>query len=203
MPPVPFLKLRTLNFLSFESRASNPAPFLCFAAFIAVQVAVLLAVLRFLFRETWNLHVASGFGAIVITCLVCNLAFCFGEYLFHRYLLHMETVRFLRTLCTSHLTHHKLTFIRFHDADQKVDSSYSIADTEHDDQSTFPSWALLIFFAFFTPFFAPMAFSFPHLPILISGYVSIAIAHFLYETHPRRESQMQHQRRRLLRHSTC
>ena len=38
------------------------------------------------------------------------------------------------------------------------------------------------FFAFFTPFFAPMAFSFPRIPILIGGYLAIAIAHFLYET---------------------
>jgi len=176
------LKLRTLNFLSYESRTSNPAAFLFFAVFIALQLAVLLACVRYFFRSTWDLHLSSGFGAIVVTCLVCNLVFCFGEYLFHRYILHIETVRFLRTLCSSHLTHHKLTFIRFNDADKRVRSSYSIGDAEQDDQSTFPPWALLIFFAFFTPFFAPMAFSFPRLPILIGGYAAIAMAHFLYET---------------------
>ena len=42
-----------------------------------------------------------------------------------------------------------------------------------------PPWP---FFAFFTPFFAPMAFSFPGVPILIGGYAAIAVAHFLYET---------------------
>ena len=41
--------------------------------------------------------------------------------------------------------------------------------------------ALLPFFAFFTPFFAPMAFSFPSFPILIGGYAAIAVAHVLYE----------------------
>jgi hemolysin III len=176
------MKIRTLNFLSYESRTSNPAAFLFFAAFIALQLALLLACIRYFFRSTWDLHLSSGFGAIVATCLVCNLVFCFGEYLFHRYLLHIETVRFLRTLCTSHLTHHKLTFIGFDDEEKRVRSAYSIGDVEHDDQSTFPPWALLPFFAFFTPFFAPMAFSFPHLPILISGYIAIAVAHFLYET---------------------
>ena len=52
-------------------------------------------------------------AAIVLTGLACSVLLCFGEYFFHRYILHIETVRFLRSLCTSHLTHHKLTFITF------------------------------------------------------------------------------------------
>ena len=61
------------------------------------------------------------------TCLACSLALCFGEYFFHRYILHLETVRFLRGLCTSHLTHHKLTSIRF-DQTGRVNSAYAITD---------------------------------------------------------------------------
>ena len=76
----------------------------------------------------------------------------------------------------------QLTSIRFDDAAGTVLSAYPIDDVAHDDQSTFPPWALVPFFAFFTPFFAPLAFSFPTLPILIGGYTAIAIAHFLYET---------------------
>ena len=72
---------------------------------------MLLASVRYLFRSTWDQHIASGPWAILLTCVVCNLLLCFGEYFFHRYLLHVETVRFLRTLCASHLTHHKLTSI--------------------------------------------------------------------------------------------
>ena len=117
----------------------------------------------------------------MLTCLVCNVVLCFGEYFFHRYLLHLETVRFLRQLCRSHRAHHKLTSIQFDDAHHTVRSTYPIDDVARDDQSTFPPWALIPFFAFFTPFFAPMAFSFPRLPILIGGYAAIAIAHFLYE----------------------
>ncbi|MGC4083880.1 MAG: hypothetical protein QM736_17655 [Vicinamibacterales bacterium] len=123
----------------------------------------------------------AGAGALVVTFLTCSVVLCFGEYLFHRYLLHLETVRFLRSLCTSHLTHHKLTSIRF-DSDGTVTSAYPITDAAHDDQATFPPWALIPFFAFFTPFFASMAFSFPDVPILIGGYGAIAAAHFLYET---------------------
>jgi len=172
----------TLNFLSHESRTANPAAPLFFAAFVAAQLAAVLAFIRCCFRPTWDQHISSGAGAIVFTCLACNVVLCFGEYFFHRYILHIETVRFLRALCRSHLIHHKLTFIRFDDGNKRVRSAYPISAAEQDDQSTFPPWALAPFFAFFTPFCAPMAFSFPRVPILISGYTSIAVAHFLYET---------------------
>jgi hemolysin III len=170
-----------LNFLSYENRAGNPAAPLLFAGFIGLQLALLYAFIRYFFRETWNAHLESGAGAIVLTCLICNVALCFGEYFFHRYVLHLETVRFLRALCRSHRAHHKLTSIQFDDARQTVRSTYPIDEVARDDQATFPPWALVPFFAFFTPFFAPMAFSFPWLPILIGGYAAIAIAHFLYE----------------------
>jgi hypothetical protein len=178
----PRSNFRSLNFLSFENRRATRAAPLLFALFIALQLATLFAGVRSAFRSTWDQHVAAGPLAIVVTCLVCNLVLCFGEYFFHRYILHIETVRFLRSLCRSHLTHHKLTFIRFDERSGRVRSAYPITDEAHDDQSTFPAWALVPFFAFFTPFFAPMAFSFPHVPILIGGYAAIAIAHFLYET---------------------
>jgi hypothetical protein len=152
-----------------------------FGVFVALQLGLLLAFIRACFRATWDQQVAAGPGALATTVIVCNLALCFGEYFFHRYILHIETVRFLRSLCRSHLTHHKLTFIGFDDRSATVRSAYAITDAAHDDQSTFPPWALIPFFAFFTPFFAPMAFSFPRLPILIGGYTAIAIAHFLYE----------------------
>ena len=176
------MRLSTLNFLSFEIRAKLPAATLWFAVFIALQLVALFAVVRYFFRPTWDQHVSSGIWAIVLTCLICSLVVCFGEYFFHRYLLHIETVRFLRSLTTSHLTHHKLTSISFDDAKKTVRSAYPIDDVARDDQATFPPWALIPFFATFTPFFAAIAFSFPGIPILIGGYIAVAIAHFLYET---------------------
>lgn len=181
-PARPRSNFRSLNFLSFENRTATRAAPLLFALFVALQLTALLGVIRHVFPSTWDQHLAAGPIGIVVTCLACSLMLCFGEYFFHRYILHIETVRFLRSLGTSHLTHHKLTFIRFDARTGTVRSAYPITDAEHDDQSTFPPWALLPFFAFFTPFFAPMAFSFPHVPILIGGYAAIALAHVLYET---------------------
>jgi multisubunit Na+/H+ antiporter MnhF subunit len=182
MPPVQLKTLLSLNFLSFENRAATRLAPLLFAAFVAVQLFAVLAFTRFFFRPTWDQHVGAGMPAIIVTFMICSLALCFGEYLFHRYILHIETVRFLRSLCSSHRTHHKLTFIGFDEKSGVVRSAYPITNVEHDDQSTFPPWALIPFFACFTPFFVPMAFSFPGVPILIGGYAAIAWAHFLYET---------------------
>lgn len=176
------MSLSSLNFLSFENRTRYRGSSALFALFIALHLVVLFAAIRFFFPYTWEQQLAAGPVAIVLTGLGCNLMFCFGEYLFHRYLLHMETVSHLRRLCVSHLSHHKLTSIRIDDASQTVQSAYAIEDPEHDDSATFPPWALVAFFAFFTPFFAVTAFSFPQFPILIGGYTAIAIAHYLYET---------------------
>lgn len=176
------MSLGTLNFLSFENRSRYRGSVLLFTAFIALHVIVLFAGIRYFFPNTWAQQVAAGPVAIITTGLLCSLLLCFGEYLFHRYLLHLETVSHLRRLCVGHLTHHKLTSIRFDDATRSVQSAYAIEDIDHDDAATFPPWALLTFLAFFTPFIAPAAFSFPHIPILIGGYGAIAIAHLLYET---------------------
>ena len=174
-------KVLTLNFLSFESRAKNRASALLFTAFIAGHLVILWAFVRYAFRSTWDQHLESGIGAILITVLVCHLMMCFGEHFFHRYLLHVETTRGLRGMTQSHLAHHKLTGIRFDDAEQKVRSEYAINGVHRDEDSTFPPLALTLFFGFFTPFFIPIAFSFPRVPILIGGYGALALSHFLYE----------------------
>jgi hypothetical protein len=171
-----------LNFLSFAYRSRSKAAFWLFAAFIVAHLVVLFAVLGVLFPDTMRQQWAAGPVAIILVMLACNVVFCFGEYLFHRYLLHMEAVRLLGRLCTSHLAHHKLTPVLFDDKQQTVRSEYAITTEEDDHFATFPPWALVAFLAFWTPFFAVIAFSFPGFPILIGGYIALAIAHFLYET---------------------
>ena len=174
--------LRNLNFLSFENRAATAWAPLLFAAFIGGQLFALLAFIRFFFRPTWDSHVAAGPFAIAATGVVCALACCFGEYLFHRYVLHIDPLRWLQRLCSSHRAHHKLTSIQFDDQAGRVRSAYPIMSAEHGDKSTFPPWALVAFFATVTPLFALVAFASPGIPILISGYASVAVAHWLYET---------------------
>ena len=196
-PPSPF---RTLNFLSFTSRTARRAAPLWFALFVAGQLGVLWAFIAIVFPGTWAAQTSAGPAAILVTGVVCTLTLCFGEFFFHRYLLHIETVRFLRSLCTSHRRHHKLTSIAFDERTGKVRSRYPITSAAADDQSTFPPWALIPFFAFFTPFMAPAAFSFPDVPILIGGYAAIALAHFLYETiHVLHHQPFERWRRRLAR----
>ncbi len=174
------MTLPSLNFLSFESRTRNPLAFSLFTIFIALHPLAVFAFVRYFFPTTWDLQWSSGLGGVVVTTLVFNLIFCFGEYLFHRYLLHANSISFLGRLSFSHLLHHKLTNIKF--PGDRVISSYPIEDKEHDASGTFPPYALVAFMVFLTPFLAIIAFSFPQIPVLIGGYMAITIAHFLYET---------------------
>ena len=174
------MTLQSLNFLSYESRTRNPLSFPLFTVFIALHPLAVFAIIRTFFRPTWDAQWSGGLGPVILTMLGCNLVFCFGEYLFHRYLLHANSIGFLGRLSFGHLHHHKLTSITF--VGDRVKSAYPIVDNEHDDAATFPPYALLAFMIFFTPFFAVAAFSFPQFPILIGGYLAISIAHFLYET---------------------
>ena len=135
--PRPRSNFGSLNFLSFENRRASRLAVLYFGLFVFGQLGILLAFIRYAFRSTWNQHVQAGIGSMVSTLIICSLVMCFGEYFFHRYLLHLQTVQFLRSLYASHLTHHKLTSIRF-DPLGTVSSEYAIADRAHDDQSAFP-----------------------------------------------------------------
>ena len=174
------MTLQSLNFLSFESRTRNPFAFPLFTVFIALHPLAAFAIIRIFFPATWAAQVSAGPVAIIVTTMVCNLVFCFGEYLFHRYLLHANSISFLGRLSFGHLHHHKLTSIKF--PGDHVESAYPIIDTEHDDAATFPPYALVAFMAFWAPFLAVIAFSFPNVPILIGGFVAITLAHYLYET---------------------
>jgi hypothetical protein len=174
------MTLQSLNFLSFESRTRNPLAFPLFAVFCAAHPLAAFAVLRYFFPATWEAQWAWGLGGVVLVTLAGNLVMCFGEYMFHRYLLHANSLSLLGRLSFSHLAHHKLTNIKI--PCDRVVSAYPIADREHDHAATFPPYALLAFMAVLTPFLAVTAFSFPQVPVLIGGYTAITIAHFLYES---------------------
>jgi len=187
--PVPHAKrarpsgnLWNLNFLSFENRAATPLAPLLFTAFVGGQLFAVLAVIRFFFPSTWGQHVSAGPAVIVATTLGGGVVLCFAEYFFHRYILHIESVRLVQHMCHSHRAHHKLTNIKFDDRTGTVRSAYPITSAEHGDKSTFPPWALAVLFLLATPPLAAAAFFAPSVPILIGGYAAVAIAHFLYET---------------------
>ncbi len=173
--------LRNLNFLSFESRAATPFAPLLFAAFVTVQLLAWLSAIRYLFRPAWEQQLAAGPVAAGATFVVGGLAMCFGEYFFHRYVLHIESVPLLGHMCSSHRAHHKLTSIQFDDSAGVIRSAYAITGIAHGDKSTFPPWALAALFATVTPLFAAIAFVAPTLPIFIGGYAAVAVAHLLYE----------------------
>ena len=101
------MTLQSLNFLSFQSRTRNPLAFPLFTVFIALHPLAAFAFIRFFFPATWNAQVSAGPVAIILATLACNLVICFGEFLFHRYMLHSNSINFLGRFCFSHLHHHK------------------------------------------------------------------------------------------------
>lgn len=167
--------------LSFDSRQKNPAPFLTFSLFVWFHPLVFLALTRYFSPNVWNREIASGFFAIITTFIICHLIFAFGEYLFHRYILHIISVKNMRVFYRKHLQHHTLTSIYFDEVNQNINSAYPIDNIVKDECGTFPPWALFAFLSGFSPLLFLIVLLFPNLPILVSGYPALSLSYFLYE----------------------
>ena len=172
--------------LSFDSRQKNPIPFITFSLFVWFHPLILLALTKYFLPNIWNREIASGFFIIIATFLVCHFIFAFGEYFFHRYILHIISIKNMRIFYRKHLRHHTLTPIYFDEINKKIDSAYSINNIDRDECGTFPPWALVAFLSGFSPLLFLMAYIFEDLPILISGYGALSLSYYLYEvTHVR------------------
>lgn len=167
--------------LSFDSRRKNPAPFLTFSLFVWFHPLIFLTLTRYFFPNIWNREIASGFFAVIAAFLVCHFIFAFGEYFFHRYILHIISIENMRVFYRKHLQHHTLTSIYFDETSQSINSAYPIDNIDKDECGTFPPWALLAFLGGFSPLLFLTAFLFPNLPILVSSYPALSLSYYLYE----------------------
>src|SRR3954470_23158913 len=82
-----------------------------FALTVLGTLAGLLALLRLLFPSVWAAQFLSSIGRGVTAFLLLSLLNCFIEFIFHRYVLHLPAVPFLRRLYRQHTLHHALTRI--------------------------------------------------------------------------------------------
>ena len=156
-----------------------------FTVQVVGQYAALLLLLRFAFPSLWAVQFAAGWPAIVLTFLAFHLFMCFFEWAFHRYVLHAVTAPILVAFARAHRNHHGLTPIRLQPvsegSDRYVLNRYPITDEEQHEDSAFPWFALLGFWAFFTPLIVLLQWALPGLPILIAGYSAITWSMALYE----------------------
>lgn len=183
------------NFLSFESRNKTRASFIWFSLFVVAHPIVMFVLLRSFYKELWERELSFGIVAIGLSFLLWQALLCFGEFFFHRYVLHIVTAPFLKDFAKKHRAHHALTSISVDGGDgggHTVRSSYAISTLRNDEFSTFPPWALSLFFGFMWflfVFFGTINSHFLHhdrstggFPIFIGAYSALAALYYSYET---------------------
>jgi hemolysin III len=153
---------------------------------IAATLAGLAGALRLAAPEVWARQLRAPAGLAVAAFLAVSLLNCFVEYIFHRYVLHMPAVPFLRRLYRQHTLHHALTRIgRRPLRDGRgvlfIENKYPIVEPEQGEASFFPWYSLAVFAAIFTPLLALLQWLVPALPWFLSGYAALASSLALYE----------------------
>lgn len=158
---------------------------LLFSVQAVAQYALLLLAFRFLLPSVWQTQFAAGWPAFLLCFLGMHMFLCFFEWAFHRYVLHSVTTRWLLYFARGHRNHHGLTPIKLQavaeGSDRYIFNRYPITDESQFEDSAFPPYAILAFWAVFTPLLVGVQLLFPHLPVLLGGYTGIAFSMCLYE----------------------
>ncbi len=158
---------------------------LWFSIQIAAQYVLLLVAFRFLLPAVWHRQLAAGWLALLLVFLAGHLVLAFFEWGFHCYVLHAVTTRWLEYFARGHRSHHSLTPIRLRPvaagSDRYVLNRYPITEEAQYPDSAFPVYALVAFWALFSPLLIGLQLVLPHLPILLGGLTAITWSMGLYE----------------------
>jgi len=149
--------------------------------FLLVNVATLVSMLLFIsiaFPSLFAIALSQSWLTIFATFVLVHFATCFIEFFFHRYVLHKQ-FPYLGHFYAKHTHHHSLTTVSQTGAYNSND--YPIIREEQLESSFFPWYTLLIFSIALTPVFVLIAFMYPTIPVLISGYIALLWAIVLYE----------------------
>ena len=149
------------------------------------QYALLLVAFRLLLPGVWEKQFAAGWLALLLTFLAAHLFICFFEWGFHRYVLHSVTTPWLLWFARGHRSHHGLTPIRLQPvttgSDRYVLNRYPITEEAQNVDSAFPVYAIVAFWALFTPLLIGVQLLLPNAPVLMGGYAAITWSMCLYE----------------------
>jgi len=156
-----------------------------FSIQVLAQFGLLLVAFRLLLPRFWAGQLATGWVAFLLTFLAGHLFLCFFEWAFHRYVLHAVTSRLLIRFANGHRSHHGLTPIRLQavseGSDRYVLNRYPIVEEAQHVDSAFTFYAIVAFWALFTPLMLGLQFLLPHAPVLLGGYAAITWSMCLYE----------------------
>lgn len=158
---------------------------LWFSIQAVVQYGLLLLAFRFLLPGVWERQFAAGIPALVGCFLAVHLFLCFFEWAFHRYVLHAVTSPVLLWFARGHRSHHGHTPIRLQPvaegSDRYILNRYPITEESQFEDSAFPVYAIVAFWALFTPLLLLFQWLLPGLPVLMGGYAAITFSMCLYE----------------------
>lgn len=141
-----------------------------FLVLAGLQYGLLLALLwlgSVVFDYPLNLQASK----LVIVFLVGQVATCFFEWFFHRYVLHSMLIPPLQMFTQEHRLHHRLT--PMHD--------YAIVREAQYDAQAFPWWSLSVFYLVFAPGILVAQLIFPNWPILVAGFTATTWSLCFYE----------------------
>jgi hemolysin III len=180
------LEVHTTSGEGQEKRFSHAYFFAVTVTQIIVWFSLLYWPLKQIWPDIWERQLGAGFGKIILVILATHLVLCFFEFFFHRYVLHSVTLSFLAVFAKKHRHHHGLTHVvEVHSPDTgevTVRNKYPIVEPEQHESAAFPIYALVSFWAVFSPAILLSQWLMPHVPIVVGGYLGVAWSYFLYET---------------------
>ena len=174
-----------LQELTSLNRVQEKFSFFWFTLQALGQYAVLLVAFRLLLPGVWAKQFAAGWPALVLSFLAAHLFLCFFEWWFHRYILHSVSFRIFDRFSRGHRSHHGLTPIRLQPlaegSDRYILNRYPIVEEAQHVDSMFPAYAIVAFWALFTPLLIGVQLLLPRAPVLMGGYAAITWSMCLYE----------------------
>jgi hemolysin III len=167
------------------TRVQKKFSILWFSIQALAQYGILLLAFRFLLPGVWTKQFAAGWPALLVAFLAIHLFLCFFEWGFHRYVLHSVTTPWLLYFARGHRSHHGLTPIRLQrvaeGSDRYVLNRYPIVEEAQFVDSAFPPYAIVAFWALFSPLLVGVQLLIPRAPVLMGGYAAITWSMCLYE----------------------
>ncbi len=157
-----------------------------FVLTVLATLAGLLAALRLFAPDVWAEQFLSPLWKAAVVFLTISFVNCILEYFFHRYVLHMPAIPFLRRLYRQHTLHHALTRIArksTHDGRGIlfIENKFPIIEPEQTEASFFPWYSLTVFAVVLSPLLALLQWLFPSFPWFLAGFSALALSLSLYE----------------------
>ena len=157
-----------------------------FMATVVATLALLLLALRFVAPTAWSEQFLASAWKCAFAFLAMSMLNCFIEYFFHRYVLHIPAVPFLRHFYRQHTLHHSLTRIaKKQSRDGRgylfIENKYPIVEPEQGEASFFPWYSLAVFACIVTPLLALLQWVLPSFPWFLGGFGALAVSMALYE----------------------